>query len=68
MKLTKFGEEIINLRIQEEIALDMTKALIKQGVPLETKHPIMDVTLGEIIRDAGLTEEDLESIRNGEAD
>ena len=62
------NQEEIHEKIATDIAFSMTKALIKQGVPLETKHPIMDVTLGEIIRDAGLTEEDLESIRNGEAD
>ena len=68
MKLTNFGQKIIELKIQEEIATDLTMEMIRQGVPGDTKHPILGNTLAEIIRDAGLTEEDLESIRNGEAD
>ena len=68
MKLTNFGEKLIELKIQEDICTNLTIALIKQGVPLDTKHPVLGDTLGEIIRDAGLTEEDLEEIRNGEED
>lgn len=57
--------ELFKERLWADLAYNATVALIKQDAPPETLHPFMDMTIGEVIKDAGLTAREIKAIKSG---
>lgn len=60
-----FMSNAYEAQLWEDLAFNATLALIKQDAPPETPHPYLEMTIGEVIKGAGLTAKKIKAIKSG---